>query len=125
MRRIIILISFVALCDLLAQAARPVRVVVENSTNRLRHEVVEVDVAQIHQQLGVDEGEPFIVRNAFGQEVCYQLSYNQRMLLEVSVRPHAIAAFTVEQGTPSQGKSYVGGRQYPERKDDMAWENDR
>jgi len=119
------LMALIVLFGLLPVSVAQVRVVVENSTQRVRQEVVEVDVASIRQQLGIGHGDTFVVRNDFGQEVDYQLTYDGLLLLDVSVRPLGVAAFTVERGVPRQPRYYVGGRHYPERKDDMAWENDR
>lgn len=42
----------------------------------------------------------------------------------VSVQPHSKAVFTIEKGQPAAMKSYVYGRLFPERADDMTWEND-
>ena len=121
--RQILLTLVTLLCS--AAEALPVRIVVENNTDRVRQQVVEVSAAEVRQQLGLADGETFVVRNAFGQLTDYQLTYDGQLLLDVSVRPQGVAAFTVERGTPRQPKAYVGGRQYKERKDDMAWENDR
>ena len=121
--RQILLTLVTLLCS--AAEALPVRIVVENNTDRVRQQVVEVSTAEVRQQLGLADGETFVVRNAFGQLTDYQLTYDGQLLLDVSVRPQGVAAFTVERGTPRQPKAYVCGRQYKERKDDMAWENDR
>jgi hypothetical protein len=45
--------------------------------------------------------------------------------MEVHVRPHGKAVFTLQPGTPAAFLSWVDGRQYPERWDDIAFENDR
>ena len=105
--------------------AGTVKIKVSNEQNSQRQELVEVDAAAIRQKLGIGKEETFVVKNALGQEVGYQLTYDGRLLLDVSVRPCGTAVFTVEQGKPHVSKVFVTGRQYPERVDDIAWENDR
>lgn len=41
------------------------------------------------------------------------------------MRPEGTADFTIVPGTPKPMKTIVCGKQYPERVDDIAWENDR
>jgi hypothetical protein len=41
------------------------------------------------------------------------------------VRPYGKAVFTIQEGIPAAIRSSVGGRMYPERLDDIAFENDR
>ena len=105
--------------------AQKVKIRVSNDEKIQRQEVVEVDAAQVYKQLGIRQGEPFIVKNALGQEVGYQLTYDGRLLLDAAVRPCGTAEFFAEPGRPQPAKVFVTGRQYPERVDDIAWENDR
>jgi hypothetical protein len=42
----------------------------------------------------------------------------------VAVQPESEAVFTITKGEPSSFKSYVMGKCYPERADDITWEND-
>lgn len=105
--------------------AENVTITVSNDEKSQRQEVVEVDAASVYQKLGLSKGENIIVRNALGQEVVYQLTHDGKLLIDASVRPCGAANFTVEAGTPQPMKVYVTGKQYPERVDDIAWENDR
>ena len=114
-----------ALCALGVQAAvTGVCISVSNLSNNQRQEVVEVDIEAIYQRLGIEGDEPFMVKNAFGQEMTYQKTYDGKLLLDVSVQPHGQALFTITRGEPVF-KSYVKGKVYPERADDITWENDR
>ena len=87
--------------------------------------MAEVPVSDVYAKLGIAKGEPFIVKNALGQQVAYQVTYDGKLLIDASVRPGGTADFTVAPGTPKPMKTVVCGRQYPERVDDIAWENDR
>lgn len=102
-----------------------VTVTVSNSDDVQRQELVEVPVSDVYAKLGIKQGESFIVKNSLGQQVAYQVSYDGKLLIDASVRPRGTADFTIMPGTPKPMKTFVTGRQYPERVDDIAWENDR
>lgn len=102
-----------------------VKIIVNNDEKVQRQEVVGVCAKDLYGKMGIAYGSPVIVRNALGQQVDYQLTHDSLLLVDASVRPCGKAEFAVEQGTPRQPKVYVYGRQYPERVDDIAWENDR
>ncbi len=120
------LLNIIALCLLATSAgAQNVKIIVNNDEKVQRQEVVEVCAKQLYQKMGISYGSPVIVKNALGQQVGYQLTHDSLLLVDASVRPCGTAEFSVEKGTPRQPKKYVTGRQYPERVDDIAWENDR
>jgi len=120
------LLNFIALSMLAASAgAQNVKIIVNNDEKVQRQEVVEVSAQQLYEKLGISYGSPVIVKNALGQQVGYQLTHDSLLLVDASVRPCGKAEFTVEKGTPREPKVFVTGRQYPERVDDIAWENDR
>lgn len=102
-----------------------VTVTVANGDGVQRQELVEVPVNDVYAKLGIRQGESFIVKNALGQQVAYQVTYDGKLLIDASVRPRGTADFTIMPGTPKPMKTFVAGRQYPERVDDIAWENDR
>lgn len=102
---------------------------VRNTGDIQRQEVAEVDLQPICQQLGVGSDAPLIVTNAFGQEITCQKTYDGKLLFYVAVQPGSEAVFTVAKGesVSENGvayKSYVKGKCYPQRADDITWEND-
>ncbi|MBQ7414690.1 MAG: DUF4861 family protein [Prevotella sp.] len=109
-------------CLMTAQAQQ--KLVVSNPTDMQRHEVIEVsDVSVVDSQL--------IIRDAFGIQQPWQRTHDGKVLLYVSVRPHGEAVYTLEKAdgrwqmaggvmTPR-----VFGKYYPERADDISFENDR
>lgn len=105
--------------------AKDVVVTITNEEKVQRQEVVEIDMDAVYSKLGISRNEPFIVKNALGQQVIYQITHNGKLLIDAAVRPCGTADFTITPGIPRQMKTYVTGRQYPERVDDIAWENDR
>lgn len=109
----------------MTMAAADVKVTVTNNGNTQRQELVEIDATAVKEALGIADGETFVVKNAVGQQEDYQLTHNGKLLVDVAVRPKGQAVLTISKGTPQEPKVYVTGRQYPERIDDIAWENDR
>ena len=97
----------------------------QNESDRQRQEVAEVDMQAVCGQLGISPDEPIVIENMAGQEVDCQKTHDGKLLLFMSVQPHGKASFTISKGKPSAPKAYVGGKVYPIRKDDLAWENDR
>ena len=105
--------------------ARTFTVGVTNSTDRFRQEVVELDAKEVFARLGISGGRQFCVYNALGQQVPYQLTYDGKVLIDAAVRPCGTALYTFSKGTPKTFVNTCYGRMYPERVDDIAWENDR
>ena len=120
MKRLTVFTTLLAL-SLLGRAQR-VTLEVVNPTDDFRHEVIAVSVDSVQGRVG---GNVFRVLEAAGLEVPYQLTYDGQLLVEVAVRPHDAARFTIVPGTPSQFPVVCHGAVHPERKDDFAWENDR
>ena len=113
-------------------AAQKVAITVNNPSQLQRQDVVECDLQTICLLLGVSHDEPLTVRNVLQQEQPWQKSHDGKMLLQVSMTPGGQAVYTVERGKPEAQlslmlppPSQVYGRIYPERLDDLTWENDR
>lgn len=124
-KKIIIKMAIVAVMMPSIAMAKDVVITVANEEKVQRQEVVEIDAATVYKQLGIGKEEPFIVKNALGQQTIYQITYDGKILIDASVRPCGTASFTITKGIPCEMRTYVTGKQYPERVDDIAWENDR
>ena len=109
---------------LLTLLCATISLIVKNTGDIQRQEVAEADLNAVCQQLGVDTDASLVVKNGFGQEVTYQKTYDGKLLLYVAVQPESESVFTVAQGTSLPMKPYVFGKMYPERADDITWEND-
>lgn len=100
-------------------------IVVRNPSNLNRpYEVVEVpldDIALILEKVG-DE---FIITNKNGTKIDYQITYDRKLLFPASVSAKAKATYTIQSGKPDEPRVITYGKHYPERLDDIAWENDR
>ena len=58
-------------------------------------------------------------------EVPYQITHDGRVLVFATVRPHSSIALTMYKGQPLDYELTANGRIYPNRWDDLVWENDR
>lgn len=116
---------FAISCTTSVCAQESVTLTVSNPSDSQRQEVVEADLQTLRQRLGIDGTEAFVIKNGAGQEVAYQQTYDGKLLIYAAVQPHKQAVYTITKGQPAPFKSYVGGNVYPERVDDLAWENDR
>ena len=101
------------------------KVSISNPANEYREQVAELPADTIFKRLKIQGGREFIVFDAGGLEVPYQLSSDGKVLIEAGVRPKGTQTFTIRRGTPKVCKTVCYGRIFPERKDDFAWENDR
>ena len=115
-----LLLAHLSLC-----VAQNVTLTVSNPGDTQRHEVVEADYRAICQKLDIGTGTSIVVYNAFGQEQVYQITFDGLLLLDVAVQPHGMAVYTITNGTPTPFRQSVKGKVYPERADDLTWENDR
>ncbi len=71
----------------------------------------------------------FVLKNEKGQEVGYQLTFNDKkavtgFIFQADVKANSTATYSITEGTPATVKPKTFGRFVPERKDDFAWEND-
>ena len=110
-------VAFLLITTLQAQ----ITLTISNPTAAQRSELVIIDAAS----LGIEVGKGIIVRDVSNIERPTQWTHDGKLLMEVHVRPHGEAVFTLQPGTPTAFRSWVDGRQYPERLDDIAFENDR
>ncbi len=113
------------LSTLIIVRAQEVTLTIHNEGDVQRQEVVEADLHAVISRLTISENEPFIVKNAFGQEVTYQKTYDGKLLIYTAVQPKSNVIYTISKGSPLPMKPYVQGKMYPERADDITWENDR
>jgi hypothetical protein len=116
---------FVSMVFSIGLRAEDVTITVKNEEKTQRQELIEVDANVVFTKMGIKADDDIIVKNALNQQVAYQLTHDGKLLIEASVRPCGSACFTITQGKPKPMKVFVCGRQYPERVDDVAWENDR
>lgn len=109
----------------IAPQPRRTTITVENPTDDNRQDVVEVDAQQIFDKLKIGGGRQFIVLDGDAVEQPYQITSDGKLLIQVFLAPHSSATFTLVTGEPKVYRLDVNGRIYPNREDDLTWENDK
>lgn len=70
-------------------------------------------------------GKPFIISDNNGTQVPYQITYDEKIIFPVDVTANSSVTYKIKPGTPDKFATVACGKYYPERVDDIAWENDR
>jgi hypothetical protein len=102
-------------------------IIVTNITGIERKgEMVEVNISDLKSTLF---SKPFFLKNRSNHEVDYQLIYNgnikpQILIFQADVKAKSSTTYTLTVGQPTIVKPKTFARFVPERKDDIAWEND-
>ena len=105
--------------------SRTVTVTVTNPLAMERsNEMVEVSMETVTDRLGLADTAQIVVLNADGQQVPYQITYDGKVIFPAAIAAGGTATYTIQTGTPEASDVKACGRCYPERMDDMAWEND-
>lgn len=100
-------------------------VTVTNPTDIDRNgEMVEISMNQVTETLQLDDTAQIFIVDADGMEAPYQITYDNKLIFPVSLKAHGSRTYTIRQGVPTEQSTYVYGSVYPERLDDLAWEND-
>ena len=109
----------------IADQPRRATLTVTNPSDSQRQDVVETPAQPLFDKLGIGGGRQFVVLDGDGVEQPYQLTRDGKLLLQVFLAPGASATFTLVTGEPRAYRLDVNGRIYPNREDDLTWENDR
>lgn len=105
--------------------SKTVTVTVTNPLSMERsNEMVEVSMETVTNRLGLADTAQIVVLNADGQQVPYQITYDEKVIFPATVAANSTVAYTIQAGTPKAFDVKACGKCYPERMDDMAWEND-
>lgn len=90
-------------------------------------ELFEIDMDMVSSRLKLNDTTQFVIVDEMGEQVPYQLTYDGNVLFPADVKAKSSTVYTVQVGVPQESlfEMAVFGRKYPERVDDVAWENDR
>lgn len=103
-----------------------VTVTVANSTDLNRaDEMVEVPMDDLSQRLQLPDTAEVVVLDRNGQQVPSQVTSDGKLIFPATVGANDSVDYTIQAGTPMTVETSACGRQYPERVDDIAWENDK
>lgn len=100
-------------------------VTVSNPTAHDRCDVVELSADAVFSALGIAGGRQFLVLDGDDVERPYQLTHDGKVLFQAFVAPMKTATFTLKRGEPRAARLDCNGRIYPDREDDLTWENDK
>ena len=102
------------------------KVLVTNPTPEERtQEMTEIATALVFDRLDLTDTDQFVIYDEEGNEIPYQLTYDEKVIFPVDVDSMDTAVFTFQKGEPQMVNTVVYGAQYPEWQDDLAWENDK
>lgn len=87
-------------------------------------EMVEVPMEEVTERLKLSDTDQVVVTDESGTEVPSQITHNGRLLFPATVKPDGQATYVIARGVPAEVPVTACGREYPERDDDVAWEND-
>lgn len=122
------LFSFFVIAFLFASVSAQKTIIVTNtSAIDRKNEIVEVKKGECKKN--DIPYKSFILKNEIGEEVGYQIIYNDKheasgFIFQANVKANSSAVYTITEGTPAPVKAKTFGRFVPERKDDFTWEND-
>jgi hypothetical protein len=113
---------FLLCLSLFSCSAKPVKIVVKNTLNFDRNgEIVEIETAGLKADFS---NKSYILKDAAGKETGYQLLANKSLIFQANVPAKSSVTYTLEEGTPSPVTVKTMARFVPERRDDLAFEND-
>ncbi len=87
-------------------------------------EMVEVPMSDVVAKLKLADTAQIVVLDVDGQQVPYQVTYDEKVVFPATVEANGTAVYTIQPGTPAPFDVVACGKYYPERLDDVAWEND-
>ena len=99
--------------------------IVKNPTDMERQDVIELDGKSIFAKLEMPVCRHLVITDGDQVEVPYQITHDGNILLQAFVAPKGEARFNIYKGDPRQYRLDCNGRIYPNREDDLAWENDK
>ena len=87
-------------------------------------EMIEVPMSDVVAKLTLADTAQIVVLDIDGQQVPYQVTYDEKVVFPVTVKANGTATYTIQPGTPEPFNVIACGKYYSERLDDVAWEND-
>lgn len=120
-----IYIMTVAICILAGCSAASFKVVVSNPYDYDRHpEMVEVALTEVCTALALADDEDFVIRSK-RKEVPYQITHDGKIIFPVTLEAGGQQTYTFRKGTPAAVQAIACGKHYPDKDNDIAWENDK
>ena len=87
-------------------------------------EMVEIPLEELHK-LHPADGESYLVSEGTGEPIPSQVTYDGKLIFPASVDGKSSKVYIIRTGIADSVPATSVGRKYPERLDDLAWENDK
>ncbi|MDR0938399.1 MAG: DUF4861 domain-containing protein [Mediterranea sp.] len=124
-KKIIFLITVLIGISACADGHRSLTVTISNPLAFQRSgEMVEMSMSTLSGKLRLADTEEMVVLDADGGQVPYQVTYDGKMVFPATVPANGTATYTIRVGDLVPVPVTACGKYYPERLDDVAWEND-
>lgn len=125
MKQLILPALALALLSACTAPTGPVTLTIKNPLPTPRQgEMAEVSMTDMAERLNLADTAQIVVLDEEDRQVPYQITYDNKLIFPVNIEGKATVRYTVQPGIPDEVPVTACGRQYPERDDDMAWEND-
>lgn len=111
---ILIVIFGLTISSILAKTICTIRIENPYDFNR------ENEIVEIENRFGKD----FHIVELNGNPVTYQITYDGKLVFPVSVTANDVAEYKIIEGPGEPADTVCFGKFYPERSDDIAWENE-
>ncbi|KAA6322807.1 hypothetical protein EZS27_027688 [termite gut metagenome] len=116
------LIAFIAAS---CNSTKILTVTVTNASDLARAgELIELSVESVSGILTLKPADTFVITDSAGIEIPYQITYDNNVIFPVNAASEGVATYTITKGISTEVAPITFGKQYPERVDDIAWEND-
>lgn len=89
------------------------------------NEIVEIPLSALGQEAGQENGSTLVITDGRGKQVPSQITFDGKLIFPASVKAGSSARYQIRKGNPDTLSVIACGRHYPERMDDIAWENDK
>lgn len=120
----LLLISTFAVCTSCLHTRQLATITVENSLSTERQgEMAEVPLRALPAK--VAKAGTFVITGPDGKSVPYQITHDSLLIFPIRVLPFAQTTYTLRKGEYAGTDTVACGRTYPQRMDDLAWENDK
>jgi len=98
---------------------------IHNPTDENIAQVIQLTTMDALSKANIAVAREFFFLDGDRNEVPYQITHDGRVLVFCSVRPNSSIHLTMLKGQPLDYELTCNGRIYPNRWDDLVWENDR
>lgn len=125
MKQIVGLLSYLIIFLTACNQPNSVDVEIINTLNEKRQkEMIELELLDINKLLKNYDNQSFIILDNKLEQVPYQITYDNKVIFNLDIKANEKIICHIRKGIPQKYTIYTCGKLYPERFDDLAWEND-